>query len=375
MLTKQTHEERIGKIPTPFIGLSPEETQKFSILRAIRAIAMGNREEAAFELDASRTVGEQMDSDSNPNMIHVPGEVLVHKRDMTTDVSTAGGFLVGQQMGSMIELLRNSMMVARMGATVLDDLQGDLKLPKQTGGATAYWVGENEAPSKSQQSVGQVGMTPHSIAAWTDLSRRLVLQTGGSAEDFVRRDLSTILALGVDLAAILGTGVDGQPRGILNTTGIGSVVGGTDGAAPTWAHIVGLESTVTDANALTGSAGYLTSSKIVGKLKTTQKGTNLPFIIDERNTQDGFVTMNGYRVGVSNQIPTNIAKGSGTNLSYILFGNWADLVIGHWGSLDILVDPFSLSSNRGLRVTVFRDVDLVLRNPVSFSAMLDADPA
>ncbi len=381
----------------PELGLSEKETREFSFLRAARSVMeKGDMRDAPFEQEVSQACEKKFKSNRGGPGFMVPLEVLRSRpmisddfmtrsleqiarlggrRDLTTDIATAGGYLVGLQNMSFVELLRNSMMVARMGAFQMDGLQGDVAIPKHTGAATGYWLNEGEAPTESQQVLGQIGMTPHTVGAYTDISRRLISQSSLDVEAFVRMDLATVLALMIDLAALTGAGANGEPRGIVNITGIGSVVGGTDGAAPTWAHVVDLETQAANANALLGTLGYLTSSKIVGKLKTTQKGTNLPFIIDERNMQDGFVTMNGYRVGVSNQIPTNIAKGSGTNLSYILFGNWADLIIGYWGVLDVLVDPYTGSNTGTIRIVNFRDVDTVLRRAASMSAMLDADPA
>ena len=144
-------------------------------------------------------------------------------------------------------------------------------------------------------------------------------------ESFVRNDLATVLALAIDLAAINGSGSNNQPTGILNTSGIGSVAGGTNGLAPAWSHLVDLESAVSIANADVGTLGYLTNAKVRGKLKQTSKvsGQN-GFIWEAGNTP-----VNGYMAGVSNQVPSNLTKGSSSGVcSAILFGNFADLIIG-----------------------------------------------
>jgi hypothetical protein len=76
---------------------------------------------------------------------------------------------------------------------------------------------------------------------------------------------------------------------------------------------------------------------------------------------------------VSNQVPSDLDKGTSTGVcSAILFGNWADLIIGEWGGLDILVDPFTQGAAGTVRVIAHQDVDIQLRRVASFSAMQDA---
>ncbi|MGF6348983.1 HK97 family phage major capsid protein [Variovorax sp. W2I14] len=85
--------------------------------------------------------------------------------------------------------------------------------------------------------------------------------------------------------------------------------------------------------------------------------------------------MNGYRAAVTNAVPSNIAKGTGTDLSALIFGNFADLVIGMWGGLDLMVDPYTHSTTGTVRVTALQDVDVGVRNVESFATMEDAQTA
>src|SRR5690606_6331431 len=146
---------------------------------------------------------------------------------------------------------------------------GNIAIPKQTGGGTMAWVTEGNAPSASDQTFAQVSMSPKTADARTQISRKLLLQSSVDIENFVRQDLATVVGLGIQAAAINGSGTSGQPRGILNTSGIGAVVGGTNGAAPDWDHIVDLETEVSVANADVGTLGYLTNAKVRGALKKT----------------------------------------------------------------------------------------------------------
>lgn len=356
---------------TADIGLTEKEARDFSFLRAINALANpGDRkaqDAAGFERECSEAVGQKMGRAATG--FFVPFEV--QQRDLNVGTASAGGNTVATNLlaTSFIDLLRNKMSVTGLGAQFLTGLVGNIAIPRQTGGATAYWVAESAAPTESQQAFDQVTMSPKTVGAFTDISRKLLLQSSLDVEGFVRNDLATVLALAIDLAAINGSGASNQPTGILNTSGIGDVAGGANGAAPTWAHMVELETDVAVANADVGSMGYLTNAKVRGKLKTTQK---IATYGDDMIWGDDNL-INGYNAAVSNQVPSNLTKGTSVGVcSAVIFGNFADLIIGQWGSLDLTVDPYTGSTSGTVRVVALQDVDVAVRHAVSFSAMLDA---
>ncbi len=356
-------------VATADIGLDKREIQRFSLMRAINALAnptdAAAQRAAAFERECSEAVAVKMGKAARG--FFVPTEV--QRRDLNVTTASAGGNLVATDLltGSFIDVLRNAMVIDRLGARMLTGLVGNIAIPKQASAATAYWVAESGAPTESQQSFSQVTMSPKTVGAYTDISRRLLLQSSMDVEGMVQTDLATVLGLAIQQAAISGTGLSNQPSGIL-TQVTASVAGGTDGAAPTWANIIELETDVSVANADIGTLGYLTNAKVRGKLKATSKVSG----------QNGFVwdggdaPLNGYTAGVTNAVPSNLTKGSGTNLSAIIFGDFSSLVIGMWGSLDLMVDPYSQSTSGTVRVVALQDVDIALRHVESFATMIDA---
>jgi HK97 family phage major capsid protein len=295
----------------------------------------------------------------------------VQKRDLVVGTPTAGGNLVATDLlsGSFIDALRNAMVIQGMGARMLTGLQGNITIPKQTGAATAFWVAENSAPTESQQTLGQVTMTPKTVGAFTDIGRRLLLQSSIDVEQMVSTDLATVLGLAIQQAAINGSGASNQPSGLL-TLITPSVIGGTNGAAPTWQNMIDLETNVAVGNADIGSLGYLTNVKVRGKLKSTQKfsGTNGMPVWDAGDTP-----INGYQAGITNAVPSNLTKGTSSGVcSAVIFGNFADLMIGMWGGLDLMVDPYTGSTAGTVRVVALQDVDVAVRNVESFATMVDA---
>lgn len=362
----------------PALGLTANEVKQFSFLRALNALANpGDRNAvnaAGFEREVSEAAAKK--SGKSPQGILVPIDILSSRlmphfgdagqisvmaramawamsqvRDLTVGTSTAGGHTVATDLlsGSFIELLRNRMALARLGATVMNGLNGNIAIPRQTGGATAYWVAESGAPTESQQAFDQVSMSPKTVGAFTDYSRKLLLQTSIDVESMVRRDLATVLGLEIDRVGLYGTGSSNQPRGVDQTSGINTV--NFAAAAPTFAEIVSMETQVAADNADIGALKYLVNATGRGGMKTTEKATNTgQFIWEPGNT------VNGYPCEVSNQV----ASGD------FWFGNWADLLIGFWSGLDLMVDPYTGSTSGTVRVVALQDVDVAVRHPESF---------
>lgn len=358
-------------LPTADIGLDKKEIGRYSIMRAINAMAnpgdRGAQSAAQFERECSEQVGKIMGKQARG--LFLPNEI--QKRDLLVGTPTAGGNLVATDLlvGNFIDILRNAMVIDRMGVRMLTGLVGQIAISKMTGAATAYWVAENTAPTESQQVIGQVTMSPKTVGAFTDISRRLLLQSSISVENMVQTDLATVLGLAIQQAAINGSGASNQPSGLL-TLVTPSVIGGTNGLSPTYAHIVAMETNVSVANADVGTLGYLTNTKVRGKLKVTEQfsSTNGRPVWAEGNTP-----LNGYQAGVTNAVPSNLVKGSsGSTASAIIFGNFADLMIGMWGSLDLMVDPYTGSTAGTVRIVALQDVDVAVRNVESFSTMVDA---
>ncbi len=364
------HLERTRPVPSSEIGMSEREVKSFSFVRAIHALSNPTdrraQEAAAFEFEASRAAAEKLGRASRG--ITVPVDVLA--RDLLVGTSTAGGHTVQTDLmeGSFITLLRNRSYMMQLG-TVMSGLNGNVAIPRHTTAATAYWVAENGSPTESQQAFDQVTLSPKTVGAFTDFSRRLTLQSSMDVESFVRNDLATILALEIDRVALHGSGASNQPTGIAATSGIGSVAGGTNGAAPSWANIIALESAVAVANADVGNLGYVTNAKVRGKLKAVEKATNTGMFV----FTEGQFPMNGYASTITNQVSSGLTKGTSSGVcSAIFFGNWRDLLIGMWSGLDLLVDPYTGSTAGTVRVVALQDVDVAVRHPESFAAMLDA---
>lgn len=333
------------------IGLTDKEARSFSFVRAIRAQMMpGDRaayEAAAFEREVSEATAQRMGI--TPRGILAPNDVL--QRDLTVGNASAAGDLVftDARPGSFIELLRNRLALNTLGVTMLTGLQGPVAIPRQNGAAQAYWVAEGGEPTESQPSVDQVSLVAKTLGAYTEFSRRLMLQSSIDVEQMVRTELATVIALEIDRAALYGTGSSSQPEGLKLVTGINTE--DFNAANPTYAELVSMESKIAADNADIGAMSYVTNSTIYGGFKTTEKAENTAqFVLEPGGT------VNGYNVVRSNQI----ASGD------VFFGVWNQMIMGMWGALDIQVNPYALDKSGGVRVTALQDVDVAVRHPESF---------
>lgn len=388
---------------SPEIGMSDREKRQFSLTRLMYAILEPSdraaQQRAAFEFECSVAARKLMpvdeslpDAAARLSGYRVPHDILASPaaleraaaeqaamllmrmrgtRDLSVGTTTAGGHLVATQLlaSSFIDLLRNRMVLAGLGATMLDGLVGNLAIPSQTGGASTYWVAEATAVTESEATFGQVTMSPKTVGMFTDYSRRTLLQTTPAIEALVRADLANGIAVEIDRAGIAGSGSGGQPQGIINTAGIGAVAGGTNGAAPTYLNMISLEEQVALANADIGSMALLTNAKMRAQLRGTQQfaSTNGVPVWQSDNT------VLGYRGVVSNSVPSNLTKGSSSGVcSALVFGKFDDVLLGMWGGLDLILDTSALATSGGRRLVALQDVDVKLRRAASFAAMLDA---
>lgn len=337
---------------TADIGLSDREARSFSFLRAIRAQASPNDraawEAASFEREVSDATAARMGIARDG--IHVPHDVL--RRDLTASSATAAGDLIftDARPGSFIELLRNRLALTTLGVQTLTGLTGPVAIPKQTGAATAYWVAEKGTLTESNPTVGQINMTPKTCGAYTEFSRRLLIQSSMDVETMVRNELTAILALEIDRVALYGTGSSSQPLGLKNVTGINTK--DFNANQPTYPELVELETLIAADNADIGAMAYLTNATIYGGMKTTEKASGTAqFVLEPGGT------VGGYPIVRSNQVESND----------VWFGVWSQMIMGMFGSLTIQVNPYALDTSGGVRVTAFQDVDIAVRYPEAFA--------
>ncbi len=348
--------EAIGNQPldTQEIGLTKSEVRGFSLMKAVRAMAnptdRNAQRDAEFEFEASREAAQRAGID--PQGLYLPHDVLRswNQRDLNTSNDSA---LVAEAYrgGDFIDVLRNASSVMQAGATMLTGLSGDVKIPKKTAASSGAWIAtEGGGSTESEPTFGQVTMSPKTVGAFTDITRLMMMQSSLDIESLVRNDLSTGIALAIDSGALQGSGSSGQPTGIKNTSGINAPTSFA-AANPTFAEVVAMETAVAEDNALMGNLAYILPASMLGALKTTAKDTGSGLFVADGNQ------LNGYNAIVSNQVTAGD----------LYFGNFADLLIGMYGGLDITVDPYTASTSGTVRIVALQTCDVAVRHAVSFA--------
>jgi HK97 family phage major capsid protein len=348
------------------LGMTQSEAQRFSFVRAIKAVADNDWSQAGFEAECSRSLAQKMGRVVDPKAFLVPFEVLqrpidnaaraaleaLGKRDLTAGTAGAGGFLVATQNVGFIEILRNRSVAFRMGVRQLSGLQGNVTIPRQSAAATAFWLAtEATAITESQQTFVQVALSPKTAGAYTEISRQLLLQASPGAEGIVTDDLAQVIALAADLAVLEGSGAGGQPTGLSLTAGIGSVAG----AALAFAGILEFQTDVAGSNVMPARGGYITTPAVAALMMQRVKFTNTASPLWEGNVWDG--SMCGYPAMSSNQ-PT---------AATMVYGDWQEIVVGEWGVLEVSVNPYANFAAGIIGVRAMYSLDVGVRRPFAFS--------
>ena len=348
------------------LDLNVQERQSYSLLRAFRAASTG-REVTGFEREVSDEIAKRTGKEARG--FYVPSDIF--KRDLTVGTGSAGGFLkpTDHLGGEFVDALRANLVTANLGARMMSGLSGDVAIPALNAKTSVGFVAENAAPgSEGAPTFRQITMAPKTIAQYVDLSRKLMMQSDPSVEQIIRDDMLRQFAAKIDDVAIEGGGSN-EPTGITGTNGIGSVAIGTNGGAITYAKIADLEKEVAIDNALGGNLSFLTNPKVVSAMRTIPRqasGVEGNFILNDTNS------ILGYGVASSTLVPGDLTKGASSGVcSAMIFGNFADLMIGMFGGLDVLVDPYTGSSTGATRIAMFQDVDVAVRHAESFAAILD----
>jgi HK97 family phage major capsid protein len=339
--------------------MSEREMQLYSFLNAIRALQNPEdkkaQEAAALEREASQAAITGTGQNSRSGMV-VPVDVLLHSGSRAMNASSAGGngaALIATELlhGSFIEMFQKKCFLMNVG-TRLTGLVGNVAIPKQLSGATAYVVGVEEAPTASKGSFGQVPLDPKTIGTLVELERLFTKQSSIDAEALIRKMIADAMAYKLNHLALYADGSAKMPTGLKYIPGINAVSFATAGK-PTFKEFVQLETEIAADDADVESMRYLLNARTRGYCKTAQKmdGTADSATIWENNG-----TVNGYQTITTNHVDPND----------IFFGNFSDMLLGMWGGLDLTVDTTTKCDTGITRLVAFQDFDIAVRNAESF---------
>lgn len=336
--------------------------REFSLCRALAAqIDPASAARAGYEIEMDQELRNV--TGRSPQGMMVPDTAILGR---AFDKATEGADVVATnlQANMFIQALRPRLVTGRLGATILEGMRGDVKIPRKTGDVTAYWIAGDgaDAITESDPTTDNLTLSPKTVGARTIISRKMLLQAEPAAEDMVRESIMTAIRQAIDKQAMIGDGSGNTPTGILNVSGIGSKTYANAGS-PTFENVVDLEGELMADDADFGTLGYVAHSGIATTLKKTSVVSGQDRMIWTA-TGEGEGRVNGYRALTSN----NLSSG------YMLFGNWSDLLIAYWSGLDFIVDPHTRAAYGDVIVTCLVDLDVKVRHPESFAELKEAAP-
>ena len=353
-------------------NLEKEAGRAFSFAKFIRELAEDpdGKSLTGIEAEVAKMGAEEYKRlGLNQRGVVLPSAALRASAGQNYTTNADGGYAKQEAAPRYVDGLKNKLVVAKLGATVLGDLVGSVPVVS-AGAVTAQWLAEGAQASVSKSTFARVTLTPHRNAVIGAFSKDLLKQTSIDVEGIIMDKILAAHAELLEAACINGSGSSNQPTGILNTDGIGSVAGGTNGAAISWANVVKLETVVNSNNGNRGKLAYLTNAKVIGAMKTVERASNTArFLLEDGKS-------NGYDVEWTNLVPSTLTKGTASgSCSAMIFGNWEDLYIGHWGGVDIVIDPYTLAAYGDVRFVLNSWDDCVVVEPKSFAAIKDITTA
>lgn len=307
------------------------------------------------EWEASEEIARAIGREPRAGFAFVPvsHDALWGRRDLS--VAASGGYLVSTEVapGDMfVGAMRAASILERLGVLRVP-VRGDALIPRLAGDVTTYWLADETTPiTESSMEFSFAAGTPRTVGAYVEVSSQILRQTSSAAQAFVLRELGRAMAAEVGAKFLIGSGVAGQPLGLLNQPGLASV----SGASLDWTATLSAIGSVEDANGIieAASAAWALPSDVAELLRQRDVGTD----------SGRFILANGaisdYRAVIANSVPAATA----------VFGDWSSAALFEWGVLEIGADPYGVNSALwtrglvGLRATW--SVDVVVQRLPSF---------
>ena len=358
-----------------------KEKRQYSLGRMVQAQVTGDWRKAGFEREMNDEIAKRVGRDAEG--VYVPDFAWQQRGPLST-AATGGSssevvfddFVPTAHRGDMfIEALRARQVLSGLGATYMTGLTGRIKMPKVATGANAAFVEELADVSDGAGTDGGVTLQPRTMGAFVDLSRLLMMESVPAIEQVIQNDLLASAADRTEFYAIQGSGSSGQPTGILNTSGVNDldISTGTDVAALTWADITALVKLVEEDNGIVNgnAAGFLSHPSVKAKMSQTVKVASTDSVM---LLNDPWNNIYGYPAAFSSNVPTTLDPGDGGNdASALIFGDFSQLIIAQFGAPSILVDPYTGSRAGTVRMVLHAELDVGVRNAVSFGITNEVD--
>ena len=303
------------------------------------------------------------------------------KRDITVSGGsgiTEGGGNVATNVGGILNALESYMILSQLGVQMFDGLKGNLRFPANTTAPLATWEGETDAAAENTQTWANRTLSAKRLGAYIDVSDQILLQSSNPLEAWVMDYLLRAGATSLERAAINGGGSN-EPTGIIANSDVTVTFAGNaasnatnaNGANQVYADWVGLYKAAMVNNATMQNLAYITSPQVHADAMIRPKqssGVEGNFIV----TQAG-VSPLGFPVLASTNVPSTLTKGTSSDLSALIFGDFSQLALASWGNPILEMDPYTQKVNGLNRFHFINFVDALVLQPKAFAVCKDID--
>ena len=372
-IAEASRTETLATAADRLLGIdSRSDLTGYSITRALKAAMERNHSLAPVEYRVSDLTVKNSGLVPNGDLFAPLGLLA---RDFNAGTAAEAGNLMDVKTpytaGVLNDPLRKVSAIGRLGATILPGVRYTLDVPRFEASGAVGWQAETGTSSTILTTTSNLSLTPKRSSVTMILSRQALLQATPALDAVISRHLVGALMEKAEDGGLNDDGTSNSPLGLRSTPGIGNVVGGTDGALLTYAHLCDLEDKPALANAEeTDFSGFIINSKTRRYLRTCAEGSGLPYIWKGNDRP-----LLGHRAAVSNLLPSNLVKGfSGAVCSSLLYSSdWSQMLfVIYGGGIDLTVDRVTLAAEGKVRIvaTIMAGIGSAL--PGAFSKMDDA---
>ena len=342
--------------------------RRASISDAIARHISGKPLEGAEKEMADEGNAELRSFNKSADGVAVPSFFFAEQRALSVGSAPSAGNTVNVEESGLIEFLYPQTVLNQLGVTNMTGMSSNFDLIRQNGGAAAEWEGETDLNAETDPTYERIPMRPKRLGAFTTFSKQLLIQSSLAVENEVRRNLSSAIGIALETAALNGSGTGDVPLGLLNQADINTVDIDVNGGALTREHLLMLEQVLSESN-YSGNFRFLMTAALRRYLKElkTDAGSGR-FVWNDNND------VIGYNATISNLMPRDLAKGTGTDLHAAILGDFSQLYVAQWGGLDIVVDQYTQAKNAQVNVIANSWWDIACRQPKGFAVIKDADP-
>ena len=387
LITEDEPQNPIAKTLKP-VDMDKKDQRRYSFLRAV-GLACGHfkKEECGLELEVSREIAKRLGR--NPKKLFVDAAQLVAYRGsddymvrgrldnygkrapLQTLVPASAGDLVGTDLLAerfIEQLYVNSAVLDQV--TTIPDLTANIEIPREQTYTGGYWIGETQTITEDTPTFDKIALNPHKLAVLTKITYEMLEQSSIGLEMLLRMRLLRGLTLTLDKTILFGTGLGNEPLGIISHPEVNSIDLGANGGALDWENVVRLQTIPADFNVRGASNSYIFNTRTKGKLMTTLDhitgGGNWIYQMNAGNP-----TVAGYSARVSNQIPNDLVKGTATDLTAIIYGDFSQVLLAFWSAMEIMANPYSEFDEAIIKIRAMQLADINLNRGDYFAVATD----